>query len=240
MNIQKALIIRRLSVPSSMEYAEYCANSCTENGIEYEYIDGIENLPRDEAYAAVGVSADESLRNSPGHDCCTASHIKAWRRVLELNTACLILEHDAVMKGSVAGIDVSDASIVILGHRIIHDSLYTPPRAFEELIEVDKAIGTHAYALTPNTASSLISDFEENKVRHNLDHYLMFFKHSGIPLFVAEPPQAVCWPRMASRESTTEREYEFVGTTWTVTSSLKRGWYEGMGLDKGIEDVLSE
>ena len=235
MNIEKALIIRRVSIPTSMEYAQYCADSCKEFGLDFEYIDGIENVSRENAYSSVGVEADPSLKNSQGHDCCTASHIKAWRRIIELDSACLIFEHDSVLKGSISGINIDDASVVILGHRIVDHNLYTPETPFQELLEVDKAIGTHAYAITPNTASALVADFEVNKVRHNLDHYLMFYKHSGLPLFVVEPPQAVCWPRMASRESTPDNLFDFIGSTWTVTSSLKPGWYKGLGLDKNSE-----
>ena len=63
MKIDRALIIRRLQVPISIEYAEMCAASCEENNLPYEFIDAVEFLSCDEAFKSVGTFRQKKYVN---------------------------------------------------------------------------------------------------------------------------------------------------------------------------------
>lgn len=227
--INKALIIRRLRVQESMEYAQMCADSCEKHNVPYEFIDGIEFMTSEDAMAAVGVwlhPDNVKKRVSAGNNNCHASHIKAWRRMVEIGEPCLILEHDCVVKGNVCNIDLVDKAINIFGHRINDETRYDPIGPIQKMVKIPQSIGGHAYSFTIETAKWFIEDAEKNGVNINVDEWI---NHKcGFPLYITEPPQVVCWPRMSTREWTKEEQKRMEpGSTTTFGSSSTDGYMAG-------------
>ena len=228
MKIDRALIIRRLRVPESMKYAEQCAASCEAHGLPYEYLDGIEFMSSEDAMTAVGVKlSPNQKRVSTGNNNCHASHIKAWRRILELDKACLILEHDVVVKGRCTDIDIIDMAVNVFGHRINHANNYHPIGPITHMVQIPQSIGGHAYAFTPNTAKWFVDEAELNGVNINVDQWIN--KDSKFPLYVADPTQVVCWPRDSTREWVDpDKKHVFMGHTTTFCSSLTKAYTRGL------------
>lgn len=219
MKVDRALIIRRLRVPESMEFAQMCADSCEKHDVPYEFVDGIEFMSSEDAMKAVGVWIHpEQKRVSTGNNNCHASHIKCWRRIMELDKACLILEHDVIVKGDVCNIDIVENAINIFGHRVNNEKVYNPVSPIQRMVSIPQNIGGHAYALTPKTAKWFIDDAEQNGVNINVDEWI---NHKcGKPLFITDPPQVVCWPRVSTREWTDpEKKHMFMGHTTTFGTS---------------------
>lgn len=229
MKIDRALIIRRKKVELSMEYAQICAESCEKHNLPYEFIDGVEFLSSEDAFKVVGTWKHPDYKNSTtGHDNCHASHIKCWRRIIEIQKPCLILEHDAIVKGDVRNIDIPDMSVVTFGHRVGLPDMYEPVGPIQTLIKIPKAMGVHACGLTPITAKWLVDDVEKNGVGDNVDRWLIMDTHSGLPLYVTEPPQVICWPRISTREWQDEsKRRQEIGPTWTFIEAITPGWKAG-------------
>lgn len=229
MKIDRALIIRRLRVPESMEYAKQCADSCDKYGVPYEFIDGIEFMSSEDAMKAVGVWLHPNnikKKVSQGNNNCHASHIKVWRRIVELDKACVLFEHDIIVKGNVCNVDIIDMAINIFGHKIQNESYYNPPGPITNMVKISKSVGGHAYALTPKTAKWFIDDAETNGVNINVDELIN--STCGLPLYVTEPPQVVCWPRVSTREwIDPKNKRTFLGTTTIFSESSTPGWVSG-------------
>jgi GR25 family glycosyltransferase involved in LPS biosynthesis len=219
MKVDRALIIRRLKIPESIEMSNEVARGCEKFGIPYEFIDGIEFMSSEDAMKAVGVwLSPKQKRVSTGNNNCHASHIKAWRRIVEINKACVIFEHDVIVKGDVTNIDIIDDAVNIFGHRINDQSKYNPVCPIQNMTRIRISIGGHAYALTPNTAQWFINDAEENGVNINVDQWIN--KDCGKPLYITDPPQVVCFPRVSTREWIQEDvKHETHGATTTFAES---------------------
>lgn len=235
MKVDRALIIRRLRVPESMEYAQMCADSCKKHGVPYEFIDGIEFMSSEDAMKAVGVFlSPEQHKQARGHGVstgnnnCHASHIKAWRRIIELDKACVIFEHDVIVKGNVCNVDIVENAVNIFGHRIGNADNYNPVCPIKRMVSITQNIGGHAYAFTPNTAKWFVEDAETNGVNVNVDEWI---NHKcGKPLYITDPPQVVCWPRMSTREWQEEdKKYGTPGSTTTFGSSYTELCRAGYG-----------
>lgn len=225
MKVDRALIIRRLRIPESMEMAAETAAGCEKFGIPYEYIDGIEFMTSEEAMEAVGAWINpkqyEQARGrgvSTGNNNCHASHIKAWRRIVEIGKPCVIFEHDVIVKGDVTNVDIVENAVNIFGHRIMRESDYNPVCPIQRMASITHSIGGHAYAFTPKTAEWFIKDVEDNGVNINVDQWIN--KDCGKPLFITDPPQVVCWPRTSTREwQADDKEHRTLGSTTTFNQS---------------------
>ena len=229
MKIDRALIIRRLGVESSIEYANMCAESCEKHDLNYEFIDGIEFMSSDEAFNAVGVWKRPEYIGTTGHNNCHASHIKAWKRIIELEKACLILEHDAVVMGNVKNIDIPDMAAITFGHRIGTLNRYKPIGPITSLVQLPKTIGVHACGLTPVTATYLYEDAYKNGVGENVDKFLFMEGSSGLNIYATDPPQVVCWPRFSTREFVDqEKRTGTMGSTWNYTDGVAPSWKLGI------------
>tara|TARA_R110000772_G_C13307972_1_gene439576 strand:- start:5692 stop:6408 length:717 start_codon:yes stop_codon:yes gene_type:complete len=235
MKVNRALIIRRLKVPQSLEYAEACAKTCEQNNVSYEYIDGIEFMSSEEGFKAVGVWQHPNniqKKVSQGNNNCHASHIKCWRRIVELNEACLILEHDCLVKGDVCNIDIIEDAINVFGHRITGSNYYTPISPIVEMVKIPDSIGGHAYSITPKTAQWFIEDAETNGVNINVDELIN--KRCGLPLYITDPTQVVCHPRVSTREWIEEdNKREMHGSTTTFGSAYTDRYKRGLKFTSG-------
>jgi hypothetical protein len=212
-----------------MEYAQMCAESCEKHGLPYDFIDGIEFMTSEDAFKAVGAWKQPTYNTGmTGHDNCHASHIKCWRRIIELNVPCIILEHDAIVKGDVRNVDIPDMAVVTFGHRVGLPEMYEPVSPIQGLVQIERAFGVHACGLSPITAMWLIDFVETNGVGTNVDSFLITERQSGLPLYVAEPPQVICWPRVSTREwQIKEKVRKEMGITWTFSEASTPGWVAG-------------
>ena len=233
MKIDRALIIRRLQVPISIKYAEMCAASCEENNLPYEFIDAVEFLSCDEAFKSVGTFRQKKYINKDGHCNVHASHIKCWKRIIELDKACIILEHDAIVKGDVTDVDISDNTITTFGHRVTSLDEYTPPSPAIGLVEIERSFGVHACGLTPTTANTLWQATKDKGIFTGVDNLLMIHKSSGLPLFVCEPPQVVCWTRVSTIEI---EKGNFKSNTTNFIESITDGWLKGS--NKNVKQII--
>lgn len=225
--ISKALIIRRLQVPISMEYAQFCAESCEQYNLPYEFINAVEFLECRQAFKSVGAKKDKTYKNRMGNCCCHASHIKCWKRIVELNQTCIILEHDAVVKGDVRNINIPDMVTTTFGHRVENLDDYTPPAPATEIVKIKKARGVHACALTPKTAKWLWEEARDNGVKIGIDQYLMMRPPTVLPLYVCEPPQVVCWERIATSKFTKDDQTPYTNPAVVYPESITEGWKKG-------------
>lgn len=230
MLVDRGLIIRRDRVKISKEFAQDCADSCEKHNLPYEFIKAVEFLKPDEAFKSVGTFRTPNYNNTMGNCCCHSSMIKCWRRIIELQKTCLILEHDALIVGDVKTLDIPDMAVVTFGFRVKDIKHYKPIGPAEKLHKLNKSIGCHAYAITPKTAEWLVEDVEKNGVSVGVDRWLMMQTKSGLPLYACEPPQAVCWPRCSTSnfsETDVDKHYEAAprGTVanYDVTPAWKKG-----------------
>jgi len=245
--VDKCLIIRREKNERSKEYAKVCADSVERNNMQYEYVKAIENLDVNEAAASVGMKVDwemaEILQNTitdhkecqeMGNACCTASHIKAFRRVVEIGTPCAILEHDAFVIRNFRNFDVPDDYVVHLGPRMRDTKTYVPKSRVRRLVGLEQAIGTHAYALTPETASNMLKHLEDVGLVYGIDHYLFLHNESRVPILAADPYPAICWSRESTMDDVDEESPVRRGV-WAnhndknVISMTTPGLLEGLG-----------
>ena len=230
MKIDRALIIRRLKNEISMEYADACAKSCDEHGLPYEFIDAVEELPCDEAFKSVGTFKKPGYKNTQGNCCCHSSHIKCWKRIIELDKPCIVLEHDAIVKGDVTDVDIPDMAIVTFGHRVANVDDYSPVSPIQRLKEIPKAIGVHAAGISPVTAKWLWEDVRDNGISIGIDRWLMMQRKSGLPLYVSEPEQVVCWARLST--SNYQRSLKVNGGRRSQVTNYPQGfsdcWEKGL------------
>ena len=242
MKIDRALIIRRLQVPLSIEYAQMCADSCEEHNLPYEFIDAVEFMSCEEAFESVGTFKHPDYEKNSNHKDgindphCNihASHIKCWKRIVELDKPCIILEHDSIVKGDVRGIDIFDDTVTTFGHRVSMLDSYVPPSPAKELVKIKRAVGAHAYGITPKTAKDILDEIIINGVVQCVDQWLMMKTTSGLPLYVCEPPQVVCWPRVSTRnisqeEINTNITVEKYSSSYAIfRDSITPGWRKGI------------
>lgn len=217
MTVDRCLIIRRDSNTLSQEYAKICADSVERCNMKSEYIKAVENLGVEDAAASVGMKVDwemaEILENTitdhkecqeMGNVCCTASHIKAFRRVVEIDKPCAILEHDAYVMRNFRNFQVPDNYLVFLGPRMRDTKTYTPRSRVRRLIPIQQAIGTHAYVVTPETAKGMLKHLEEVGLVYGIDHYLFMNNESKVPIIAADPYPAICWARRSTMNDVKE------------------------------------
>lgn len=247
MIVDRALIIRRENNELSKEYAEVCRASLDNCNMRHEYISAIENLSIEDAAASVDMKVDwemaEILENTitdhkecqeMGNICCTASHIKAFRRIVEIGKPCAILEHDAYVLRNFRNFDVPDNALVFLGPRMRENRRYVPKTRVRQLIPLQQAIGTHAYAITPETAEGMLKHLSEVGLVYGIDHYLFLSNESRIPIYAADPYPAICWSRESTMNDVKE-ETTVIRGVWggqndkNVIGITTPGLLEGLG-----------
>ena len=231
MKIDRAIIIRRLQVPISIEYADMCARSCDDQNLKYEYMEAIEFLQPREAFKAVGAKKQKTYINRMGNCCAHASHIKCWKRIIEIGKPCIILEHDAIVKGNVKDIHIPNMSVVTFGHRVKNIDDYNPPAPASDLVRIKRSIGCHAYAITPQSAEWLWNDTLRTGIEKGLDQYLMMMVPTALPLYVCEPPQAVCLERISTSKFSNSNDINADDRQHPIkifSQSITNGWKKGL------------
>lgn len=199
--------IIRTSSDISHQYAETCATSCREVGINYEYFNGIENMCSYDAWTATGLDIKpgsmDHRKNTTDVDpsaCCSVSHALVWKRIAESQQCAIVLEHDAIMLHEMK-VDVPDGKIVVLGYKLTDPSKYDhkaagPPR---RVIDLPYHCGAHAYAITPKTATALLNELKISGGGGPIDNrFFMKRRWSKVPLAIMDPTPAIGWIRKST------------------------------------------
>jgi predicted O-methyltransferase YrrM len=93
--------------------------------------------------------------------------------IVDSNEPGAVLEHDAIVKGPLAMVDLDDDEILWLGPRIeFKDDYKFPWGAINEYVDVDRWEGTHAYAITPKTAQFLLDSIKKYGLNDSIDGQL--------------------------------------------------------------------
>lgn len=233
MKVDRGLIIRLDKNQTSIDFAEKCADSCSENGLLYEFMDAVDKHffrdPQDIMKSVGYMLTDKrynNIKKNPfgmGHIACHASMIKCWKRIVELNKCCIILEHDALVLGDVTTLDIPDMAVVTFGHIVPNEYYYKPPSPATKLVKLEKSAGCHAYAITPKTAKHLLNESLKG-INFCVDNYLMRGPSSGLPIYVCEPPQAV---GVCAKSTILDTDRVFDPTAYTKIS-FTEGWVKGI------------
>ena len=162
MNIEHAYILH-IDDPNSIAYMEECVRSCEQYGIHNTSYGWLKP-----PILTSTMLSNFDLHLNPRLDhpdnlvhlkeaMCSTGHISLWRRIVERHAgAVAIFEHDAVVKRNFLDIDVEDGEIVFLGYRL--DSADDYECTDDQFVKypIQEFSGTHAYAITPNTARHLL------------------------------------------------------------------------------------
>jgi len=203
MKPSKAYIIR-IDTPLSKEYAESCANSCIELGIDWEYFEGVnfqKNRNGDEMWKMVKEKIKfQTVPNLKGAAAAaTASHFLCWHKISQANECAIILEHDALMLNKVE-IEIPENMIVALGYKVTDPENYHYKRIVEEQKIEERKFhgGAHAYALTPNTAQKLLNNVITAKTAISFIDNAFFLSprcRGTVKLGIIDPIASIGWLR---------------------------------------------
>lgn len=202
MKANKAYILM-IDTELSREYSKCAAESCDKVGLEWEYFLGYREKDDINSRLPVKSPAGIKLRGKGG--ACTAGHIHIWHEISKSDSPAIILEHDAIMLHN-PKIDIPDGVIVVLGYKVRDPENYDykkagPPKAIQSR---KRHGGAHAYALTPETAKTLIKNIEKDGLNNMIDNH--FFLRQGsskrysdkVPLSITDPICALGWLRKST------------------------------------------
>jgi GR25 family glycosyltransferase involved in LPS biosynthesis len=209
MKIEHAYILY-IDDPDSIRYMEDCKKSCEEHGIPVTPFLGFK-LPTTvkEVYDKWGFKIDPRVEEEQDKNpvmkiwfkeqLCLTGHLALWNKVAnEHKGAVAIFEHDAIVKRNFLDVEVNDLEWLFLGYRVDHRDDYECISDPFEIKEIFKFEGTHAYALTPKTASSCLialSKYDENKgylpIGVSIDHMMGVTNAFKFPLRVVDPAPAI-------------------------------------------------
>ena len=220
----KAFIIMMKDNAISEEYAKVCAESCEKNNTPWEYIEWYDGNREDvkpmQTWKSIGIpiSNIDTFRpkRSPAQ-CATSGHAMAWKKVMDSGEPAIIFEHDAILLHKI-DIDIPDGMMVTLGYKLENPQEYNHKQAGAptEIINVkgNGHEGAHAYAITHNTARSLLKELEERGIPGAIDntHFLKTReKHTKIPLKIMSPTPAMGWLRQSTIwKKSAAKNYEFI------------------------------
>jgi GR25 family glycosyltransferase involved in LPS biosynthesis len=162
MKIECAYILY-IDDPNSIKYMKECSQSCEKYNIPWLAIQWYKPpITTSELFANHDFNLNPRLDHPSNlihlkEAMCSTGHISIWRRIYERHTgAVAIFEHDAVVKRDFKSIDVEDGEIAFLGYRIDQSEDYECVSDEFAKLPVNEFSGTHAYAITPNTAKHLL------------------------------------------------------------------------------------
>ena len=125
--------------------------------------------------------------------CCTAGHLKIWQMIVDSGEPGIVLEHDTIIKGPI-NLSLLDDSIDILwlGYRIkeINDYIYQND-VETKLVPTNRFEGTHAYALTPSGAQTLIDFLKRDGFNDSIDGQLGMRNIFKLKMAILDPAPVV-------------------------------------------------
>lgn len=166
MKIEHAYILY-IDDPVSISYMEECVRSCQEHNIPWNAM-----MWHKPPVTTLDLLSKNNLRLNPRLDhpdniihlkeaLCSTGHMAIWTKIASSHKgAVAIFEHDAVVKKDIRSIDVEDGEIAFLGYRLDSADDYKCVDEPFTKHPIKEFSGTHAYAITPNTAKHLLHTIE--------------------------------------------------------------------------------
>lgn len=213
MKPKKAYILRTTD-PRSILQSEDVIASCNRVGISWECIEWFHGKPQ-EAWAAIDTKINKKVSGNPNAQCCFSGHIKIWEKIIESGEPGIVLEHDGIMLHKI-DIDIPEQTLVALGYKLENIDRYDyesagPP---QEIIETNGNghEGSHAYAITPDTAQTLLSEVMRNGIRKPIDNLLFLrSRQTQIPIRIMCPTPAIGWIRESTIQNKSGiKNYDFI------------------------------
>ena len=218
----KAYILR-IDTPISREYAEVCAKSCDDVGLDWEYFEGWSDITGRAAWCQTGIKMQffeppmiiDRMTPAQKANACSAGHGAIWKKIAEGDdNVGIVLEHDAIMYYKPYE-NIPDNYLITLGYKLTDPSRYDhkkagPPNA---LINITGHEGAHAYMMTKNTAQFLINEIEEKGVLGAVDnaYFIRGQRRTSVPLAIMSPTPAIGWLRESTIWSSSAAvNYEFI------------------------------
>ena len=218
----KAYILR-INDPLSIKYAKGCAESCDAIDLDWEYVEGYQNMLGKAAWCLTGIKMKfyepPKYLPNPGPaqkaNCCSAGHGKIWKMIAEGDDEVgIVLEHDAIMYYKPYE-KIPDNYLITLGYKLTDPSRYDhkkagPPNA---LINITGHEGAHAYMMTKRTAQNMVHEIEEKGVLGAVDnaYFIRGQRRTNIPLCIMSPTPAMGWLRESTIWSASAAvNYEFI------------------------------
>jgi len=218
MKIEHAYILY-IDTPDAIKYMEECKASCEQHGIPVTPFLGMK-LPTStkEIYDKWGFRVDPRVDEhaviNPNHpnlkehlvyniwfkeQLCLTGHLAIWKKVCnEHKGAVAVFEHDAIVKRNFLDVDVEDNQWTFLGFRVDHRDDYECIDEPFVKVPVNKFEGTHAYAITPNTAAHCLSALDRwdgNRgylpLGVSIDHMMGIQNGFQLPLLVVDPAPVI-------------------------------------------------
>ena len=226
-----------LDEPKSLKYLQDCVNSCTQfPDINPIPVAGPLRATYKELCAEFGIGiipyyVDQMATNAQTLNntfSCNGGHYRIWKKIVESGEAGVVFEHDVVVKQDFTTLQPLDGEILWLGPRIHNVDDYNYPDGWEtRYVEVDRWEGTHAYAITPNTAQMLLDCIDEYGINDSIDGQLGMRNIFDMRMRAVDPPPAVAVVS-GNRQSTIELSGN--AATWNAysTDGFRAGLKAGM------------
>lgn len=209
MKIEHAYILY-IDTPKAKSYMEECKASCEKLGIPVTPFLGLK-LPTStqEIKQKWGFNVDPQVNGHETTDdvlniwfreqLCLTGHLSIWKQVASKHTgAVAVFEHDALVVRDITDIDVEDGQWTFLGYRVDHRDDYECIDDPYTKIEVKKFEGTHAYALTPNTAKLCLEALDNFQAQNkylplgvSIDHMMGVRNMFKMPMYVVDPAPVI-------------------------------------------------
>jgi GR25 family glycosyltransferase involved in LPS biosynthesis len=184
----------------SHKYALDALESCQKHGVRAELFKGVHDLLNVDITEKYGYTMGrpgtfDDDRQYHREFCCSLGHMMIWDRIIHDNEPAIVLEHDAVVKHSLAGLEkhMEDNTLVWLGPRVWSRDDYDYPKAVPmSFTTVDHFEGTHAYAITPKTAKWMLGHiYVHNHILMNVDGLMGVNNTFQLKMKAADPPLVV-------------------------------------------------
>jgi GR25 family glycosyltransferase involved in LPS biosynthesis len=218
MKIEHAYILY-IDTPDAVKYMEECKASCEKYGIPVTphlgmklptttqaikdkwgfrvdpRVDGNEvinpNHPNPQEHKVLNIWFKEQL--------CLTGHLSIWQKVAnEHQGAVAVFEHDAIVKRNFLDIEVEDFQWTFLGFRVDDRDDYECIDEPFTKVQLNKFEGTHAYAITPNTAKHCLhalDTWDGNRgyfpLGVSIDHMMGIQNGFRFPLYVVDPAPVI-------------------------------------------------
>lgn len=204
MKIEHAYILY-IDEPNSIKYMEECKKSCEEHGIPVTPFLGLK-LPTSvaEIKQKWGFRVNPIVEERQNEDvfnvwfkeqCCLTGHLAIWNKIATEHTnAVAVFEHDALVKKNFLDVDVQDREYVFLGYRFDNRDDYECIDEPFAKVDIEKFEGTHAYALTPWTASACLQALDKMPILPlgvSIDHMMGVTNAFKIDLRVVDPSPCI-------------------------------------------------
>lgn len=220
MNIEHAYILY-IDTPDAIKYMEECKASCEKYGIPVTPFMGMklptttqaikDNWgfrvdPRVDDHAIL--NSDPNQPNIQEHlvmnvwfkeQLCLTGHLAIWKEIATKHKgAVAVFEHDAIVKRNFLDVDVQDNEWTFLGFRVDERDDYECIDEPFIKVPMNKFEGTHAYAMTPNTAKNCLNALDNwggNRgylpLGVSIDHMMGVQNGFKFPMYVVDPAPVI-------------------------------------------------